>query len=140
MPRSVLPHLQLIRLPNVFTAAADSLAGWLLVGGTLADVAGWLPLAFASMVLYAAGMALNDLFDLEIDRAERPGRPLPSGRVSPVFAAGIGWGGLVLGPILAGLSGSLPALGVAVTLALTILAYNSGIKRSILGPELMGAC
>ena len=140
MPRSVVPHLQLIRLPNVFTAAADSLAGWLLVGGTLADVAGWLPLALASMVLYAAGMALNDVFDLEIDRAERPARPLPSGRVSPVFAAWIGWGGLVLGPILAGLSGSVPALVVAAALAVAILAYDGGVKRSILGPELMGAC
>src|SRR4051794_36473762 len=140
MPRSVVPHLQLIRLPNVFTAAADSLAGWLIVGGTIADVAGWLPLALASMALYAAGMALNDLFDLEVDRGERPGRPLPSGRVSPVFAARIGWGGLVLGPILAGVGGPSSSLDVALVLALAIFAYNRGVKRSILGPELMGAC
>src|SRR4051794_13901119 len=113
MPRSLVPHLQLIRLPNVFTAAADSLAGWLLVGGTLADASGWLPLTAASMVLYAAGMALNDLFDLEVDRAERPGRPLPSGRVSRGFASGLGWTGLLLGPILAGLGGSMTSAIVA---------------------------
>lgn len=140
MARSVVPYLQLVRLPNVFTAAADSLAGWLLVGGALEDVAGWLPLSTASMVLYAAGMALNDLFDLEADRAERPGRPLPSGRVSLTFAARVGWGGLVLGPALAWLGGSLPALVVAVVLAMTILAYDGGAKRSLLGPQLMGAC
>jgi 4-hydroxybenzoate polyprenyltransferase len=102
-------------------------------------VAGWLPLAAASMVLYASGMALNDLFDLEIDRAERPGRPLPSGRVSRSFAAWLGWGGLVLGPALARTSGPRPAL-VAVVLSLAILAYDGGLKRSILGPEFMGSC
>ena len=34
------------------------------------------------MAIYAAGIVLNDVFDYEIDRVERPGRPLPSGRVS----------------------------------------------------------
>src|SRR6516164_6711151 len=95
MWRSITPHMQLVRLPNVFTAAADSLAGWLLVGGTLAEPRRWLPLAAASMVLYAAGMALNDYFDVDIDRVERPGRPIPTGRVSATFAAGLGAAGLV---------------------------------------------
>ena len=87
MTRTATSLFQLIRLPNVLTAAADSLAGWLLVGGTLAEPARWVPLSMASMVLYAAGMALNDYFDIEIDREERPGRPPPSRRISPAFAA-----------------------------------------------------
>ena len=33
-----------------------------------------------------AGMALNDYADREIDAVERPGRPIPSGRVTPEFA------------------------------------------------------
>ncbi len=37
----VKAYLQLIRLPNVLTAAADSLAGWLLAGGLLAEPARW---------------------------------------------------------------------------------------------------
>ena len=78
----IRPWLQLIRLPNVVTAAADSLAGWLLATGSIAEPGRWLPLAAASMVLYASGTALNDVFDFEIDRAERPNRPLPSGQVS----------------------------------------------------------
>lgn len=132
--------LQLIRLPNVLTAAADSLAGWLLVGGTLGAVAGWLPLALASMVLYAAGMALNDAFDAEIDRQERPSRPIPSGRISRRTAMRIGFVGLIAGPLLAWLSGSVASLVVASALAGFILAYDAGWKRSLLGPEIMGAC
>ena len=81
MTRSLIPLLQLIRLPNVLTAAADSLAGWLLVGGSLGEAGRWLPLAIASMVLYAAGMALNDVFDAR-DRpagAARTADPLRAG-------------------------------------------------------------
>lgn len=140
MTRSLIPLLQLIRLPNVLTAAADSLAGWLLGGGSLGEVGRWAPLAIASMVLYAAGMALNDVFDVEIDRQERPGRPIPSGRVSLSFAGGVGAMGLVVGPLVAWLSGSSASLIVAGVLAAVILAYDAGLKRTVLGPGVMGAC
>src|SRR5262245_6959520 len=98
MPGKITAYLQLIRMPNVLTAAADSLAGWLLVGGSLAAPGRWVPLVLASMVLYASGTALNDVFDLEVDRAERPGRPLPSGRASARLAAWMGGLGLLVGP------------------------------------------
>jgi 4-hydroxybenzoate polyprenyltransferase len=132
--------LQLIRLPNVVTAAADSLAGWLLVGGSLAEPGRWLPLAAASMVLYAAGTALNDIFDLEVDRRERPARPIPSGQVPRSLAAGLGAVCIVAGPFLAWLGGSSTGLLVASLLAAVILAYDAGLKRTALGPWVMGAC
>jgi 4-hydroxybenzoate polyprenyltransferase len=136
----IKPYLQLVRLPNVFTAAADSLAGWLLVHGTLDEPGRWLPLVLASMAIYAAGIALNDYFDYAIDLAERPGRPLPSGRVSRRFAAVLGGTLLLLGPSLAAISGSTASLGIAALLSACVLAYDAGLKRTWLGPELMGAC
>jgi 4-hydroxybenzoate polyprenyltransferase len=140
MRGTIRPYLQLIRLPNVLTAAADSLAGWLLVGGSLSQPGRWVPLISASMVLYAAGTALNDVFDVEVDRAERPGRPLPSGQVSIGVATGLGALGLLLGPALALASGSIGAAGVAAILAVCILAYDAGVKHTPLGPVFMGAC
>ncbi len=134
------PYLQLVRLPNVSTAAADSLAGWLLVGGGLAAFDRWLPLAAASMAIYAAGIALNDVFDYAIDLQERPNRPLPSGRISRRFAAWLGGVLLALGPCLAALSGSWSSLAVALALVACVLGYNAGLKRTVLGPEVMGAC
>ncbi|HEY2154635.1 MAG TPA: UbiA family prenyltransferase [Isosphaeraceae bacterium] len=137
--RRIKPYLQLVRLPNLFTAAADPLAGWLLVGGSLGDAGGWAPLVAAGVATYAAGMVLNDVFDFEVDRVERPGRPLPSGRVSRRLAALAGVVLLISGPALAAISGATAA-GVASVLAACVLAYDAGLKRTVLGPEVMGAC
>lgn len=137
--RRVVAYLQLVRLPNLFTAAADPLAGWLLAGGALGDARGWGPLVASGVTLYASGMVLNDVFDYETDRAERPGRPLPSGRVSRRLAAALGAILLAAGPAVAALGGGR-AFAVAMALAACVLAYDGGLKRTPLGPEAMGAC
>jgi 4-hydroxybenzoate polyprenyltransferase len=136
---SLKPYFQLVRLPNVFTAAADSLAGWLLVRGTLAEPGRWVPLTVASMAIYGAGIALNDVFDYEIDRVERPKRPLPSGAVSTQFARILGATLLVVGLALSCLGG-VRSFIVAATLIACVVAYDVGGKRTVFGPELMGAC
>lgn len=134
------PYLQLVRLPNLFTAAADPLAGWLVATGSLALPGRWLPLVAASVLIYAGGIVLNDVFDVEVDRAERPGRPLPSGRVPFRLAAWFGALTLGLGPAAAAVSGSWASAAVAAVLALTVLAYDGGMKRTPVGPVVMGAC
>lgn len=134
------PYLQLIRLPNVFTAAADSLAGWLLVMGTFAEPARWLPLMGASMAIYAVGIVLNDLFDYRIDLAERPDRPLPSGRVSRRFASWLSVVLLAMGLGLAVESGSDASVVVAGLLIGCVVAYDAVLKRTVLGPLVMGTC
>jgi 4-hydroxybenzoate polyprenyltransferase len=140
----VIPYLQLVRLPNVFTAMADILLGYLF---THASLAAWPTLALlmaASSALYMAGMVLNDLFDVEIDRAERPGRPLPSGRVGTatarrlgilliVIGLGAGWGASWL------VAGWRPGI-VATLLALLIVAYDAVLRRTPVGPLAMGGC
>lgn len=78
----LVAYLKLVRFPLVFTAIADSAAGYLCsTGGNVeAWVLGWL--AGASAGLYLFGMALNDIADLERDRKLAPTRVLPSGRLS----------------------------------------------------------
>jgi len=134
------PYLQLVRLPNLFTAAADPLAGWLLARGSFEEPLRWLPLCGASVAIYAGGVALNDYFDYEVDLAERPGRPLPSGQVTRRSAAWLGGGLLAAGIALAALSGSGASLGVALALVGCVLAYDASLKATPLGPVLMGAC
>ena len=185
-------YLELLRLPNVFTAVADVAMGFFFVqavwalsddpqqsllpiglvnscrmlglgGKSLLPIGLWVVglLATASALLYSAGMVLNDVFDIELDREEQPYRPLPSGRISLRSARWLGWQLLTLGIMAAGgaavmlanatlengppaaadslVLSWLPAI-VAVALAVLIVLYNAGLKRTPLGPLAMGGC
>jgi 4-hydroxybenzoate polyprenyltransferase len=142
----VMDYLRLMRLPNVFTAWADVTMGYLFVHHVLGPwhVFAWL--AAASGCVYTAGMILNDVWDCERDRHERPERPLPAGRIAPAAARRWGWGLLAVGVVcgwMAGLTaGPLPwRSGTVVTLlAACVLLYDGGLKLLVLGPLGMGAC
>lgn len=143
-------YIELMRLPNVFTAMADVTMGFLFV-----QAANWRwnlwwdswtlgLLIAASSLLYIAGVVLNDVFDFEIDRKERPERPLPSGRVAIESARRLGWRLLVLGVLLGSATAFFvghfrPGI-VAALLATCIVLYDAWLKRTPLGPVAMGVC
>jgi 4-hydroxybenzoate polyprenyltransferase len=135
---------QLLRAGNLLTAVSNILAGFLLAKGDWQPVLPLVFLVLGSAALYLAGMVLNDVFDLEIDRVERPERPLPSGRIHPPTARLIGWGLLIDGvsgaALAAWLIGSWLPLIIGCLLAGTIVAYDSALKSTWLGPLAMGAC
>jgi len=142
-------YAQLVRLPNVFTAAADICLGWLVALATGTTGSTWPRFALllgSSACLYSAGMVWNDFFDVEQDRRERPFRPLPSGRIDLRSAGSLGATLLILGGALSGLAGvssagyrwESPALAFGLILA--ILLYDGLLKRTVLGPVGMGAC
>ncbi|MEM8679661.1 MAG: UbiA family prenyltransferase [Planctomycetota bacterium] len=142
--RSILPWLQLVRLPNHFTAWADVLAGFLFVKGAYQPPALLMALVGSSWALYAGGMVFNDLFDLEQDARQRPDRPLPSGKISPraamIFGSFLLGGGVGLAGMATFQSGDPRSVILAVALVGCILAYDGGLKRSALGPLIMGSC
>lgn len=63
----------------------------------------WPPIIGAAMaaMLNAASNALNQIYDLEIDRVNKPARPLPSGRLSIRAAWGFTWIGYAIALVLA---------------------------------------
>jgi 4-hydroxybenzoate polyprenyltransferase len=140
----LIAWLQLFRLPNVFTAAADVMMGFLVTQGTLQPAAYFIPLVAASCLLYLSGMVLNDVFDADIDALERPQRPIPSGRVSLRAASAAGWALLASGILVAWLASSLardasPGI-IATFLAGCIVLYDAVLKRTPFAPLAMGAC
>jgi len=144
--------LQLLRLPNLLTVPGDPIVGffsWESIRYFSSTEKGYIdigrvsmliPCVIAAVLLYCAGLILNDLFDLKEDRRDRPGRPLPSGQISTRIAAG---GAIVLligGVAAAAFNGPLCA-AIAAVLAAMVLSYNAGVKRiPIAGPLNMGLC
>lgn len=123
--------LRLIRLPLLFTAMADASVVVLLTRGF--DWSALLAVWTAAAGLYIFGMAGNDCFDIQRDRAAlqagHAGRvsPLAASQLSLPLAVAVTLGGAGLALAMARLS---PAINPWMTLAALALAllYNSGVK------------
>jgi geranylgeranylglycerol-phosphate geranylgeranyltransferase len=87
----------------------------------------------------AFSMIVNDVYDLEVDRVNRPDRPIPSGRVSVDEARGISYVALGLGLGSAALSLDPLALGIAAAYALLSWLYNAWAKKTGLPGNLIVA-
>lgn len=135
--------LQLVRVPNLLTVPGDPLAGYLLAAAPSGPPAGgWrvLAVALACVLLYAGGVAGNDVADLEEDRRDRPARPLPSGRIAPRAARSAVTILTLLGIGAAFLAG-LRCGAVALALAAAIGLYNTRAKHvARLAPFSMALC
>lgn len=145
-PTGIGAYLELVRLPNLFTAAADVVMGFLATHSELGPGDGTRLglLIGSSCALYAAGVTLNDAFDRQLDAVERPERPIPSGRVPLAAAWALGYGLLGLGVAAAvgasALGGSARPAVLAAALALLILLYDALLKPTLAGPFVLGAC
>jgi 4-hydroxybenzoate polyprenyltransferase len=146
MMRRVTAWMQLLRLPNVFTAAADITMGYLVTHphGELQPYLYYGLLVAASCFMYLSGMVLNDVFDAKVDARERPERPIPSGRVSRGAAKVVGWGlwtsGLCLAWYLSWVANDWRPGAVASFLAACIVMYDYNLKHSRFAPVVMGEC
>ena len=90
-------------------------------------------------------MVLNDVFDAELDKKERPERPIPSGLISKRSAAAFGVSLLIMGVVAAAGTDTGKVFSSSTLLALSISAaavvYDKWMKHhSILGPLNMGLC
>ncbi len=176
--KTLLSFAQLVRLPNTFTTWADIILG-ALTTGFLANRRSWLwsrlttsdsanlttvwqelqswcvllCLLASSTLLYWSGMIWNDYFDVVEDARDRPGRPLPSGRISMRTASWFALGFMVIGVLFAVLADLLNAREIdgafvirwragpiAGVLVLAIFLYDGVLKETFAGPMLMGLC
>ncbi len=135
----LLAYFQLVRFPAVFTAMADIFLGYLIVHRSFEPVFDFVFLLLASSCLYLSGMVFNDVFDRRIDAQERPGRPIPSGRIS--LSAAIGLGALLMaaGVERRTVVGQQSGL-IALLIVVAIFAYDWLLKSTPLSPVAMGSC
>ncbi|MBC7771959.1 MAG: UbiA family prenyltransferase [Pyrinomonadaceae bacterium] len=135
--------LQLLRVSNTPTVLSNALSGCAIgaMGAAATDYP-WQALCVVApslILIYVAGMAINDALDVETDRKERPHRPIPSGRVSRNAAFTFA--------ILASLAalGLLASASLAACLAGAALVACAGLYNVVHGMHpasvvLMGGC
>src|SRR3954462_4692150 len=96
MSQQLRGYLRLMRPANIVTAISDILAGVAIAGYFTGNNEGEIrPLPVVLLVLstiglYGGGVVFNDVFDAELDKIERPERPIPSGLIQKSGAALLG--------------------------------------------------
>ncbi len=87
----------------------------------------------------AYSMAVNDVYDVEVDRVNRPDRPLPSGRISVGGGFRLSLAVLIAGIGCSALSLNAAAVGIALLYAFLSWLYNSRAKKTGLAGNLIVA-
>lgn len=145
--------LELGRVSNLPTVWANTLHGFGAAVYLAARGAGMLPpaglgtyldqgfmLLVGMSLIYTAGMVLNDVCDAAVDARERPGRPIPSGRVSRRSAGVVGVALLLVGVAATAVYASAAVTLLAILLAACVLAYNLFHHHRAAGAVLMPSC
>ena len=93
-------YFTLLRPINFVITGASIYVSCLLAGGTQSQFLAMLFASLGGAFIGGGGMVINDIFDIEIDRINKPNRPLPSGAIDKfdalMFYGGISGVGLMM--------------------------------------------
>jgi geranylgeranylglycerol-phosphate geranylgeranyltransferase len=125
--RTVRGLLELTRPVNTVAAGVLTFIGAFVAGGAFDQPTATAAAVGATILATAAGMAINDYFDRDIDRINNPERAIPRGAVSPRGALAFS---LVLFAGAIGLAVLLPllALAIAAINLLGLITYTEYFK------------
>ena len=124
-------YFALLRPFNIGIVFLTIAAAAVLAGARAAD---WLLVLLASLsgaLIAGGGYAINDYFDLEIDRINKPSRPLPGGTVSTRGAWRV-WGTTSLIGLLFGATLGMGTLAIALFWVVSLYFYSRIFKRTVL--------
>ncbi|MCX9084375.1 MAG: geranylgeranylglycerol-phosphate geranylgeranyltransferase [Candidatus Methanoperedens sp.] len=125
--------LELIRYKNCAMAGLAAVIGAAIAYSATPGDPVWMGFIFITVfIITGAGNALNDYFDANIDAINRPGRPIPSGRISKESAYNLSISMFFLGLIVSFFIGSngIPRL-IAGFNAILLLYYAKSLKRKV---------
>jgi geranylgeranylglycerol-phosphate geranylgeranyltransferase len=124
---SVSAFFRITRPHNSIAAGLAALIGYLVATGTLTVPS--LLLAVIVAFITAGGNVVNDVYDIEIDRINRPDRPIPSGRITldgaRTFAGLLFIGGIALATLTTTL-----CLAIALINTVVLIIYAAWLKRT----------
>ena len=130
--KTLLAYLELTRpLNGVIAFISAWLGGMFASQGRVENIIDirLLLVSISALALLSAGNAINDYCDYNIDRINRPKRPLPSGRVrrrdALIFAIALVAIGIWLGALI-----NRNATGIAILVGVALVSYAFWLKRT----------
>ncbi len=120
-------YLEILRPVNCVMASLAVLIGVQISGLSISSLSGILA-GVVAFLICGFGNVINDYYDVEIDRINKPHRPIPSGRISPSAAVVYAFGLAIVGNLLA-VSISPEAFALAIFNTALLYLYARSIKR-----------
>jgi geranylgeranylglycerol-phosphate geranylgeranyltransferase len=130
--------IRLSRPLNVIIASAAILAVCLLAGGRAQQGFVIAVAVLIGALMTAGANAINDVYDIEIDRVNRPDRPIPSGGV-PLRMAVWFWGATTTLGVLLGLLLPVTSCFIVTISAVVLYVYSVYLKRTVLAGNVVVA-
>jgi geranylgeranylglycerol-phosphate geranylgeranyltransferase len=128
--QAIANYIKLIRPLNNFITALSVLVGAAISG----EIESWVMVLFACLSAFfisAGGNVINDFFDINIDRINKPNRPLPRGKIT--LSSALIWSIFLF---LAGLFLSLQVKPLSLPLAFIacgfLVLYSYSLKKTLL--------
>ena len=119
--------VELTRPGNVVAAGVLTATGSFVASGFGGAAVPVVAAVAATVFATAAGNAVNDYFDREVDRVNRPDRPIPRGAVTA--RGGVAFSGLLFAAaVAAAVALPLAAVAIAVANLLALVAYTKLFK------------
>lgn len=126
MKQKIIAGIEVIRPFNGVIAAVSVLIGAALTKQGITHTV-WLAI-LSCFLITGGGNAINDIADKDIDRVNRPERPIPSGRLSGKEVVILSLFLCILGIALAGLA-SFQLLKMAILVTILLFLYSFSLKR-----------
>jgi len=128
--------VQLSRPVNIIiTVASIPVACW-IAGGTIQDLFVIILTALTGALVAAGANAINDSFDIEIDRINRPDRPLPSGILTQRNAQKM-WLIVSMTAVCINIFINLTALLIVIFAVIILYYYSARLKRTIIAGNMV---
>ncbi|MBZ0297438.1 MAG: geranylgeranylglycerol-phosphate geranylgeranyltransferase [Anaerolineae bacterium] len=133
-PSRLYALLKLMHLFNGITSGIGAMIGYAITvwnHGLTFDYGVMLAAGLVTLFVSNGGFIVNDILDIEIDRINRPDRPLAAGLVSLRVAWIVCIGFTLVGIILGFMLGLWPGI-VALLIAAALFLYSFGLKHRFL--------
>ncbi|MBI4018061.1 MAG: geranylgeranylglycerol-phosphate geranylgeranyltransferase [Candidatus Aenigmarchaeota archaeon] len=127
----MFPYLEILRPINGLMTAIAVWVGSVVAGSALVPSSPVILAILSAFLISGAGMVVNDYYDIQIDRINRPKRPIPSGRMSlkaaKIYAAALFASGIALSYFI-----NIYAFATAFIVSSVLYAYAARLKKMVL--------
>ncbi len=122
------PYLKLIRIHNVIGAAIGDFTGYVVSSAWNFNFEKLIISILVVSLVAAGGYAINDVYDVEIDKINKPDRPLPSGKISIRNAVILSYSTMIIGSGIAFILGIFQGI-LAILTSVALICYAKTLKK-----------